>query len=248
MNAKSPEDAAELFCKGYEGYTIASGIAQRKKAARDLYNKYKGKYQNAAIAKVSPVQQSSSFIDTLKNAGIGGPDESDEYDVNVINRASGNPPARGYLPGIDAIGGPDEQESQLNLSQYITRQNKIQNSRTIQSNKIGKSTSSTGRFTSIGGKQTSPINDDMFTANSTTTGSTDLSNVISMMGQIINELARISQNTGSSSNLLESLNEKDFVDQGLRDSLNALGNTRKKSTKNRSSGSTTRAVASMARP
>ena len=57
--------------------------------------------------------------------------------------------------------------------------------------------------------------------------STDINGVVTLLTRAVEELTKITNNTASSSDLLVSLNEKDFVDQGVRDSINALGKASK---------------------
>ena len=76
-----------------------------------------------------------------------------------------------------------------------------------------------------------------------------LDGVINMMSKILQALVAIQQNTGTSSDLLGSLNEKDFVDKGLRESINAAGKaTRNYSKRHTSSGTNATQVVSLARP
>ena len=51
--------------------------------------------------------------------------------------------------------------------------------------------------------------------------------VVILMARAIEELVKITNNTASSSDLLDSLNNKDFVDKGLRDSFEALNKVSK---------------------
>lgn len=51
--------------------------------------------------------------------------------------------------------------------------------------------------------------------------------VVILMARAIEELVKITNNTASSSDLLDSLNNKDFVDKGLRDSFEALNKVNK---------------------
>lgn len=50
----------------------------------------------------------------------------------------------------------------------------------------------------------------------------DLTKVAALVTRAVEELIKITNNTGSSTSYLEAINDKDFVDQGLRDSINAL--------------------------
>ena len=53
-------------------------------------------------------------------------------------------------------------------------------------------------------------------------GGTDLSGVIQAIEVVIRQLAAINSNTATSNDYLDSINSKEFVDQGLRNSLNSL--------------------------
>ena len=270
MSAKSPEDAAELFCRGFEGYTQASGIKARKKAARSLYDKYHGKYKKKT-SEIGPKVPNGSLVDILKGANAGGDDsEFTSYGFENMSAAervnvakdpgSDSSPfeysdLRSYLNGTtyEGVGGD-------NISNAPASSNISSNSKYVAANKTKQQSRSATRarnasninnrsYTDFGAKQSQNITYDEYNNVTGATGSTDLSNVISMMAQIIDELSRIGQNTGLSNNLLGAINEKDFVDQGVRDSLNALGNVRRKSyTKGRTTSSTARSVASVARP
>ena len=81
-----------------------------------------------------------------------------------------------------------------------------------------------------------------------TSGGTDLTGVVTLMARAVDELIKITNNTASSTTYLESINDKDFVDQGLRDSIDALKNVKRaqKSTPLPSSPAT--AVLEMASP
>ena len=77
----------------------------------------------------------------------------------------------------------------------------------------------------------------------------NLDEVIALMGSMLTELKSIAKTNNSSSDYLAELNQKDFVDQGLRDSINSLNKvTKKSSTPIKSSGGSARTIASLARP
>lgn len=79
---------------------------------------------------------------------------------------------------------------------------------------------------------------------------TDLTSVVNLLTQVVSELMHISNNTYSSSNYLSSINEKDFVDSGLRDSIKAINKAKASQTRNKtnSSSSSAKSVASIAAP
>lgn len=75
--------------------------------------------------------------------------------------------------------------------------------------------------------------------------------VVKILYEVVSHLKSIANNTGSSSNLLADLNKKDFVDQGLRNTMNALGSSRNKSSAGKAAAASrtnTRTIAAMARP
>lgn len=80
---------------------------------------------------------------------------------------------------------------------------------------------------------------------------TDMKEVVTLLYQVIKQLETISGNTGESNGLLNSINQKDFVDKGVRDSLNSFNKVggRKNYTRHVTSNpNNNRLVSSMARP
>ena len=75
---------------------------------------------------------------------------------------------------------------------------------------------------------------------------TDVSGIISALQTIITHLASINSNTNSSNTLLTNLNEKDFVDKGLRNTLSSM-KVNKPNVK-QSSYLSAKSVAALARP
>lgn len=80
--------------------------------------------------------------------------------------------------------------------------------------------------------------------------STDISKVVTLITQVLSELIQISNNTYSSSNYLSSINDKDFVDTGLRDSIKAINKAKASQSNNRSKSSisSAKSVARIASP
>ena len=72
--------------------------------------------------------------------------------------------------------------------------------------------------------------------------------VEALLSQVIDELRAINGNTSTSSTLLDSLNQKDFVDHGLRDSINALGKASRNAPKPIPSRGNTRTIQNIIRP
>lgn len=79
-------------------------------------------------------------------------------------------------------------------------------------------------------------------------GPTDITGVVQLVTRAVEELVKITNNTAASTNYLGSINEKDFVDQGLRDSINALGKVNRAQKSNPLPRATATAVTEMARP
>jgi hypothetical protein len=68
------------------------------------------------------------------------------------------------------------------------------------------------------------------------------------MAQVLAELKAINGNTGESSNLLMTLNQKDFVDTGVRNSLSQLGKTNQRKPQTQYNHGNTRSINAMIRP
>lgn len=69
-----------------------------------------------------------------------------------------------------------------------------------------------------------------------------------LLSQVVAELQAINGNTSTSSSLLDSLNQKDFVDHGVRESIKALGNNSNNQAKPIPSRGNTRAIQNIIRP
>lgn len=72
--------------------------------------------------------------------------------------------------------------------------------------------------------------------------------VEALLSQVIAELQAINGNTSTSSSLLNSINQKDFVDHGVRESIKALGESSKNRSKPIPSRGNTRAIQNIIRP
>lgn len=72
--------------------------------------------------------------------------------------------------------------------------------------------------------------------------------VEALLSQVVAELQAINGNTSTSSSLLNSLNQKDFVDHGVRESIKALGSASKNQSKPIPSRGNTRAIQNIIRP
>ena len=154
------------------------------------------------------------------------------YSTNFCNKYKGR-----EVPAINntEMGGPDE--SSLGESKYTTGSYKA--TKDIQ--KTYKSTYSP-KLIDV---KTPEIDKQKYKS----TKSVD--DVVALLYTVVNELAGIRTNTGSSSTLLGELNSKEFVDTGLRNSISSLGHNRNKSSKGAAMSAArtnTRMINAMARP
>ena len=78
--------------------------------------------------------------------------------------------------------------------------------------------------------------------------STDISRIVALLGDVVSELIQIGNNTYSSSNYLSSINDKDFVDSGLRDSIKAVNKIKASQSSTKANTSSASSVASIASP
>lgn len=105
--------------------------------------------------------------------------------------------------------------------------------------------------TSSAAKRITPPADEGVYNDNIITADTPIERIEKLLIQVVAELAAIEGNTGTSSNLLNDLNGKDFVDKGLRDSLSNVGKNQKKSHVGRhvqQNNNNSRTIAAMARP
>ena len=79
---------------------------------------------------------------------------------------------------------------------------------------------------------------------------TNLDKVEKLLTAMLSELKSISDANTTSNEYLDDISQKNFVDQELRDSINSLSakSSHKKSTASRTSGSSSRTIANLARP
>ena len=200
-----------------------------------LDTELKGEYSNvrsAMQATNSPEEAAGVFCSEFEGYNGSGVAERKANARSLMNQYGSR------------TGGPIDEES------YISN---IGNTYDIQRNIPITSSQGSATAITVSGKSiataTSPrvLSDTLIQNNGTTsTGGTDLSGIVSALATIIEQLRSIASNTGSSSDLLGSLNEKDFVDQGLRDTLNSIKSTKPQ----RRTGSypSAKSVAAIARP
>lgn len=234
-NAADVNEATRVFTKGFEG--SSRGIEGRQAHARSLYNQFAGKYNTA-----------SSMGGTIYNTD-GSADEmvlKDPLTGQILERQS---------PIVDTdemyrTGGPELETSSFRPATFIP---KIRSNQNLDMG--GPSTSDyTGMPTTVtsNAPNTNSITRTAPIVNTTPEASivqqTDLTAMTALVTRMVEELIKITNNTASSSDLLGSLNEKEFVDQGLRDSLNALGNAKKAQRSNTLPKVNATMASSMAKP
>lgn len=78
------------------------------------------------------------------------------------------------------------------------------------------------------GAQASAISGSDYVTQSAPTSSSNMGTIVALLQRIVAELTVIGDNTGESSGYLETLNDKDFVDAGLRKSISSLNDAKDK--------------------
>ena len=217
--ASGVEAATKVFMNKYEGNSDSTGyLTERAPHAIALYNKYAGSAGGPTIN----TKRSMRDLEVLRDPNTG-------EILEVQNPVS--------LKG-DRAGGPT-----IGANIYkpkIYRQ-------TSKSSRAGGVTTTAPSITSSNSvaSYVSPTSSPIVTT--TTSSGQDLSGVVSLLTRTVEELVKITNNTASSSTLLGSINDKDFVDQGLRDSIAALKNV-KTSQNSTIPKPTASSVTAMARP
>ena len=195
----SVADATHVFMNQYEGNKDSTGYFPPRKAnAESLYAKYAGKYSGGPTSTIDM----DRYADVLRDPRTGEILEVQDSATTKSQR----------------VGGP----SSIGRNVYTSKPYR-QSPRgaryggpTITGPSVSPSNTSVASTTA---PATTPI---VTTASS----GTDLSGVVSLLSRTVEELVKITNNTASSSTLLGSINDKDFVDQGLRDSIAALKNVK----------------------
>ncbi|MCM1439564.1 MAG: phage tail tip lysozyme [Roseburia sp.] len=212
------------------------GSNDLKAASNLMLHKFEAPADQSAAVENKRASMGQKYYNQFKGqGGLGGP--IDEFDQSVINIPGMPSNSRDYR-----VGGPENEIS--NNSRFVQKTGTTTKSQILSSakSKIQSMVKPVSR--SISTLQ-NPLSNN--TAGTSQTSGTDLTSVMNALSMILDNLKQIASNTGSSSELLGSLNEKDFVDQGVRDSLNALKGKRHQS-KRTSSPASARSVAAIARP
>ena len=255
QNAKTPEEAARIFARQYEGNTLESYFTERGKLAKQMLSKFGGK----------------------KSTGVGGPDFMDNT-ISTLNNIKDrlqtffNEINYSSSDSEEGTGGPDE--SAINIPELNMNDEKVAKGGEAEkifgknfdndkfssiNNKIFKQKASIN-LNEIGGPEEPVIsiapmranfissNNDIIEESDNKDTKVDLKPIETLLTQVILELTKITNNTSSSNDLLGSLNEKDFVDKGLRDTLSNTKAKKNKPFGKPSSTSSAKTVARMAMP
>lgn len=199
-------------------------------AATTLFaNKYEGSYKDSYIR--ARKKQANRIFSTYGNSqptdgyrGMGGPVEDENINSNENTSTS-------------SIGISRFTKSAIKAS------NKVQEATTNIANRItGNTANGTKNTVQKTENELSIIN-----------RSSDeyIKRIQELLMMVVTELKMISTNTGASTSILGEINDKDFVDTGLRESLSkksSNSSSRHSSYRRMPSGTNTRVVASLARP
>lgn len=146
----------------------------------------------------------------------------------------------------DGVGGPEveyKNTSSIRPMNVISNTSKKANNRNVSLNDVQKLIGTNSGSVSYKPPTSSGYSESQM-------NSTNPEDILKAIYLVLDELRNITGNTSNSNSLLETLNEKDFVDQALRDSLNSIGSSRK--TKSSRSyyptSSSVKSISAMARP
>ena len=143
---------------------------------------------------------------------------------------------------VGGVGGPlDDNTAQSNAIKGATKQ------KSVRQNTYRVKTNPTTAFT-VDSTKVNPVNTPILNVMQNG-GNNDVSGIIALLSQAIEYLKSITSNTGNSAMYLNALNGKDFVDQGLRDTLNSLGKVKHSSNELLlGTSATSKAATELARP
>lgn len=244
--AGSVDAATRQFCSNFEGYNGSSGIARRQATAKQLYNSYAGKIMSLVPSDATGGSSEIAYPDFNNQEAkpVGGPiiGDQDKIDFDGIDANMG----KGGPIGSDESGT----NSEIVAANYIKANTR--STPTVNRSNSSFIGGSSGMKMQPSFEVPKPEATEYPLAAGTGDGTVDLSGIINLLQQLLVQLSTIGANTGTANSLLESLNSKDFKDQGLRDSLGKLKNVPKNHSYARHSGQLSagnaRAIAAMARP
>ena len=247
-SASSPTAATNIFFPKYESGGSMNGVSKRQQFAESIYRDLHGLDANVADSEIS------------ESNGMGG--EVDES-INTAEQARNSEALAGieYRNKHNIVAGSDkdmecmggETDSEINNSTSIS-----DNQYTIPVKPISKPLITTETYSKIDNesinrfRQLAEDSNIIIDNTYNTSNSAAIEDLSNIMIQILAELKQINGNTNSSNVLLGEINGKEFVDQGLRDSITALGKIsarhKKGSKQNTFNYHNTRTIASLVRP
>lgn len=270
----SPEEAADTFSWYYEGI---KGTASRRQSARRLYNTYAG--TGGKLNDTTPVGDMNEHIGSMDDlspstnrtfGGVGGTVDNQTpmrirqakarfFKQNKVNAGSlqraatiakgqfSNTKRATAVKGptgtfVGGVGGPlDDNTAQSNAIKAATKQ------KSVRQNTYRVKTNPATAFT-VDSTKVNPVNTPILNVMQNG-GNNDVSGIIALLSQAIEYLKSITSNTGNSAMYLNALNGKNFVDQGLRDTLNSLGKVKHPSNELLlGTSATSKAATELARP
>jgi len=244
--AGSTDAATRQFCSNFEGYNGDTGIAKRQASARELYSTYAGKIKG--LAPSDATGGNSEIVYPDENTPVGGPTNSNVDNENMAIDFDGIDANMGRGGPVD--GTESKTGSELTPASF-TRTSQSRISKPATTSSVTPSSVRTPKLESSF-EIPKPSATEYPLHYDSGSGSEDLQAVIGLLNQVLTHLAAISGNTGTSNSLLEAISEKDFVDQGLRNSMNNLKNVQRKTSYARHTGQLSsgnkRAITAMARP
>ena len=243
MAESTPYNAAYTFNKWYEGIPWQE---KRGTSAISIYNKY---------GKGGPGFNAKEYIATHGSSayGIGGPSPDKEHIAdgskvgikgytqsssiqNVINhskkvKTEKTNPKLGHGKKVVkngkefGLGGPDLISSGTGTETVTGTAYRVRH--TPKRFTVNTST----------GYNTIPYDPSPATSTKVIANGTDLTTVTHLLHSAVQYLQAITTNTGSSVTYLDSLNNKEFIDKGLRDTITAAGQAKGKKLNNNTNGS-----------
>lgn len=224
-SARSVKEASDVMLHDFErpkNHNSSSKINERLGYSQSFYNQFAGKPANKLQSSSIP-----EYSDSMDVGGIGGAD-IDSIDSTEVKPKSTINTLKSLISNAVKKNNTDESDSnniiRLKNDDYVT-------------SKMNYNIPNDEYTTTQNIYNHDNIEDKKFQEN-----------IMDILYKIFEQLQFINGNTEDSSVLLDSLNNKDFVDKGLRESINALGKVKKKNNTYPKSTNNTRIITAMARP
>lgn len=223
-SARSVKEASDVMLHDFErpkNHNSSSKINERLGYSQSFYNQFAGKPTSKLQS--SSIPEYSDFMDT---GGVGGAD-TDNIDTVKSEPKSTINTIKSLISNISNKTNP-----------YVSNDNNIEPLKTdsLVSSKMNYKIPDNG-----------DINQNNYNHDNTDDKKFQ-ENMMDILYKIFEQLQYINGNTGDSSVLLDSLNNKDFIDKGVRESLNALGKVKNKKNSYPRSSNNIRMITAMAKP